>query len=508
MRRLFAGFVLLAVSLVVFPSDARAETAYALTTTNALVRFDTAAPATILAGPTAVVGLPQGESLLGIDVRPATGELIGVASGGRLYVVDRATGIVTPIGSGSTFAPSGAAFGVDFNPVPDRLRFTSDADQNLRINPNDGALTTDTSLAFSGGGNATVVGSAYSNNLPGATLTTLYDIDSSLDVLATQNPPNNGTLNMVGALGVDIVDGNVGFDIETLPGGQQRPFVAYTAGGSTSLGTVSLASGALSPIGPIGDGLVSVRGLAIEAPLTVSPRTLTFPATPAGTSSPPQTITVRNNTVADAFALRGVIDALTGNAHSDFSVSNDGCGGATSVLSAGASCTIDVRFQPSATGERTATLLTDLDDPFAYRTVLTGPGGDAPIGSAGPVGVTGPAGPLGPAGPAGPSGSAGKDRVLLVVVAGSDRLKARAGRRLQIRYSLTRSADVILRVRRGTRTVATTRQSARAAGRNTVAWNGRVAGKRAAPGKYTLTLTATADDGQAATDTITAAITR
>ena len=41
---------------------------------------------------------------------------------------------------------SGTAFGVDFNPMADRLRVVSDAEQNLRANADTGATTTDATL--------------------------------------------------------------------------------------------------------------------------------------------------------------------------------------------------------------------------------------------------------------------------------------------------------------------------------------------------------------------------
>ena len=78
---------------------------------------------------------------------------------------------------------------------------TSDTEQNIRLNPNDGSLVTpaDTNLSYATGdahfgANPNVVGSAYTNNFAGATATTLYDIDSNLDILVYQDPPNAGLL--------------------------------------------------------------------------------------------------------------------------------------------------------------------------------------------------------------------------------------------------------------------------------------------------------------------------
>ena len=187
--RLFA----LAVALVCGPRLAHAAPIYGLTLQNSLFVFDSTTPGTI-GGSVAITGLQAGEAVLGIDVRPATGQLYALGSTSRLYVIDPVTGAATQVGSGGAFTLNGAEFGFDFNPTVDRIRVVSDADQNLRLNPNDGTLTaTDTALAYASappdvnlGANPTVVGSAYTNNFPGTLATTLYGIDSNLDILLTQ----------------------------------------------------------------------------------------------------------------------------------------------------------------------------------------------------------------------------------------------------------------------------------------------------------------------------------
>ncbi len=205
-------------------------TALGVTAANALIRFDTAAPSTVIAS-IPISGLAAGDSIVGLDFRPATGQLYGLGSGSRLYTINPATGAATLVGADGAFALIGGAFGFDFNPVPDRVRLTSDLDQNLRLNPNDGTLAaTDGTLAYAAGdpnAGATprVVGSAYTNSSGGATTTTLYDIDSALDVLTTQVPPNDGTLNtVVGAgLGINALD-VAGFDIQTSSSGGNAAF--------------------------------------------------------------------------------------------------------------------------------------------------------------------------------------------------------------------------------------------------------------------------------------------
>jgi hypothetical protein len=251
--------------------SARAELLTGYTTANALVTFDSNAPGTILST-AGVTGLQSGETLLGIDRRPATGALYGLGSTSRLYLINPTTAVATQVGSAGAFTLSGTSFGFDFNPAVDRIRVTSNTGQNLRLNPNDGTLTaTDTALAFAAGDpNAAAtpraVGSAYTNNFPGATTTTLYDIDSSLNILVTQGSiggtpvsPNSGQLFSVGPLGFDTSD-LVGFDISG-PTGIAYASLTAPAGNFSQLFTINLNTGAATLVGTVGGG-VPLAGLA------------------------------------------------------------------------------------------------------------------------------------------------------------------------------------------------------------------------------------------------------
>ena len=246
--------------------EASALAVYGVTTNNSLVRFDSASPGTINST-VGVTGLNAGATLLGIDFRPASGELYGVSSDSRLYTINLSNGAATAIGSAGGFTLNGTSFGFDFNPTVDRIRMTSDADQNLRLNPNTGALAAaDASLAYAATdinalANPNIVGSAYTNSFMGATTTTLFGIDSALDILVTQAPPNNGTLNTIGGgLGFNTTD-LVGFDIFFL--GNQA-FASLTASGAgSSLFSINLASGAATSIGAIGSGL-AIADIAIQ----------------------------------------------------------------------------------------------------------------------------------------------------------------------------------------------------------------------------------------------------
>jgi hypothetical protein len=228
-----------------------------------------------------ITGLSSGESILGIDNRPANGQIYGVSSGNRLYAISPFTGAATRVGQG-TFTPMlrGASFGVDFNPVPDRLRVVSDARQNLRVNPDTGAVVDadpntdgiqpDGNLAYdstdrSAGAAPRIVGAAYTNSVAGATSTTNYAIDTGLDILVTQGSiggtpvsPNTGRLFTVGSLGLDASD-VVGFDIT--PSG--RALAALTRPGATSASfyEIDLTTGAARGLGTLAGQ--SVRGLTV-----------------------------------------------------------------------------------------------------------------------------------------------------------------------------------------------------------------------------------------------------
>jgi hypothetical protein len=270
MRRTLTSALIVSFG-VLAGGEVAASPIYGLTNDNRLLTFDTASPGTTTGTP--ITGLAPGESLLGIDFRPATAQLFGVGSTGRLYTVDVFTGAASRAATLST-ATTGSAFGVDFNPTVDRLRITSNADQNLRVNVDTGATLTDGALAYAAGDrnagrNPNLVGSAYTNNVPNAAATTLFGIDSSLGVLVVQNPPNDGTLNTVGALGV-VTSDLVGFDISGVSG---IAFASLTAPGAaqSALYTLDLGTGAATLVGSIGGGsLVTDVSLApVPEPATL-----------------------------------------------------------------------------------------------------------------------------------------------------------------------------------------------------------------------------------------------
>ncbi len=251
-----------------------------LTDSNTLVFFKTNALSLTTNVP--VTGLQGSENLVGIDFSSSNGKLFGVTDLNRIFTIDTTTGLATVVSNSPTpFTLSGTAFGVDFNPIPNAIRVVSDTEQNNRLNPNTGGIAAgapDTNLVYSSGDinfgtNPNIVGAAYTNSFspsPRSGPTTLYVIDSSLDILARQgglnftapstNPPspNTGQLFTVGGLGVDF--GNGGFDILSTsdPNGLD---IAFAASGSL-LYNIDLSTGSANFLGTIGNGNISIIGLA------------------------------------------------------------------------------------------------------------------------------------------------------------------------------------------------------------------------------------------------------
>jgi hypothetical protein len=220
-----------------------------------------------------VTGLMGGETLVGIDFRPSSGMLFGLGNQGGIYIIDPSNGTArrqaTLSMMGNTGMPvmlQGTSFGVDFNPVPDRLRVTSDAGQSLRVNVDTGETNVDGVLNPPAAPDAArgVTAVAYTNNDKNPmTATVLFDIDTMADQLSIQAPPNAGTLNPVGALGMDAgVD--TSFDIFTSaqPGEGVRGLATFMMGGQTRLFRVDLTTGQLTLAGSFAAN-TQIMGIAI-----------------------------------------------------------------------------------------------------------------------------------------------------------------------------------------------------------------------------------------------------
>jgi hypothetical protein len=247
-----------------FPSSGSAQTFYATTDSNLLLRFSDRSPER-LKDVQAITGLGQNTTLRGIDFRPRTGDLYGVGSDNIVYRINPRTAIA--ISEGPAFTPGlrGASFGFDFNPMVDKIRVTSDQRQNIRLDPDGGnLLSADADL---NPGTPQVVGSAYTNSSFSAALagsTQLFAVDAASDQLFLQNPPNNGTLTMGKDLRIDVGP-QANFDIV---GNDSVGNVGYLSNRaprsrSTNLYRVDLNSGKTRMLGRVGGGKrLTITGLA------------------------------------------------------------------------------------------------------------------------------------------------------------------------------------------------------------------------------------------------------
>lgn len=231
---------------------------YGLTASNQLIKYNAKTPETAISTIT-LTGVTSGEKIMAIDFRPATGQLYGLGSTSRLYVINHETGAATALGTASfTPALTGTLEGFDFNPTVDRIRVVTSAGQNLRLNPETGAVAaTDMPL---NPGTPMIAGAAYTNSISAASTTILYDIDLATNKLYKQDPPNNGTLVEVGALGITpgtAADG--GFDISP---DNTVALAALPNGTASTLYQINLNTGKATGLGNTSANII---GLAIPA---------------------------------------------------------------------------------------------------------------------------------------------------------------------------------------------------------------------------------------------------
>ena len=249
-----------------------------------LIAFDTATPATSTA--TTITGVETGEKLVGIDFRAQDDALyaLGVnatANTATLYTLDTATGEATAVGTPGAIAfvdavggvvdlpDASAGYSIDFNNVTDRLSVVTKSGLNFRVDPSTGnPVDGDTGLAgtvagtnpdgaINGlpAGSTGVVGTAFATDPAQPGVATQYTLDAGSDALFTQDATKSGTqsgrVNLAGksnaALNFTAVGG---FDIAGGVG-----VAALTAGGSTHLYQINLATGATTDLGTAPAGL-------------------------------------------------------------------------------------------------------------------------------------------------------------------------------------------------------------------------------------------------------------
>ena len=263
----------------VVPSTVKGVLVYALTSTNNLISFDSNVPS-IVRTVVPVTGVTVGQTLVGMDMRPVTKQLYALGYNSlngesQLYIVNASTGVATAVNTTPVVLALGSGnIGMDFNPTVDRIRVVGVNDANYRLNPLTGAIAaTDLNINYAvgdvnTGANPSISSVAYTNSFPGATSTTLFDYDDVLNVLATQNPPNNGTLNTIGSSGITLNPADATADLDIFYSSSSATnliFLAANTGSSSfdNLYTVNALSGVATSSGTIGYG-VAVRDIAIN----------------------------------------------------------------------------------------------------------------------------------------------------------------------------------------------------------------------------------------------------
>ena len=243
----------------------RSETVVAVTDAAELIHFTAGQPQRFLQRKP-LLGLEPGDRLIGIDYRVARGVLYAVAASGRVYTLDTVSAVLTRVGSGAPVVLSGQHFGVDFNPVADRIRVVSDSGQNLRLHPDTGAVAA-TDPPLRAAAPVRIAGAAYTYNKQDGKLTTNFAIDIASGTLMVQGSregvvpvvsPNTGELTVVGALGTGALE-DAAFDIADI---NNAALAALRSGGRTRLHAVDLASGRATLIGSVGEGR-ALWGMAI-----------------------------------------------------------------------------------------------------------------------------------------------------------------------------------------------------------------------------------------------------
>lgn len=270
------------------PRAAADPLVYALAADNVLLRFRRSTPSDVTTIGT-VTGLGDDQTLRGIDTRPRTGQLYGVAvttaaivdSMVFTYVIDPVTAAATPLGAtiGGLTDAADVPTGIAFNPAADRLRYVNTNDENARLNPNNATLSgNDTDL--SGAGTLDVIAVAYDRSFDRQSIaspandaipTTVFTIDRAGDTLGILGAvdgavsPNGGVVISLAPLGVNLhASRDGGFDIApSIDGPIGLAALTTEADDLTRLYDVRPTTPATTPIGLIGDGSTEILSLAI-----------------------------------------------------------------------------------------------------------------------------------------------------------------------------------------------------------------------------------------------------
>ena len=199
---------------------------------------------------------------MGIDYRPATGELIGLGDQGGVYAVSDFNAQATKK-SQLSVPLAGTSFGVDFNPTVDRLRVISDTGQNLRVKVDTGVTNVDTAAVVHGRDGCRLHEQRRrpEHRRRRCSTSTPRSTRSS-----SSRRPTRGMLAASGKLGVDASPA-IGFDVySAIRNGTTvnvRAFASLTVGGSASLYRINLLQGRAGLVGAF-SASNQVTGIAVK----------------------------------------------------------------------------------------------------------------------------------------------------------------------------------------------------------------------------------------------------
>jgi Abnormal spindle-like microcephaly-assoc'd, ASPM-SPD-2-Hydin/Kelch motif/Galactose oxidase, central domain len=218
----------------------------------------------------------------------------------------------------------------------------------------------------------------------------------------------------------------------------------WTDGGAMSIARArhtltALPDGrALAIGGSLGGFAAGTTSVERFSPMTANLTPLAFGSLPVGTASD-----VKTSTLTNTGQLPLAVGAVTvaGAPAKDYAIVSDTCHDST--VAPGGTCTIDVRFTPSAEGSRTATL-TVADNTAVGTTTATlagsGPAPAAPADS-GSAPAAAPAAPAAPATPAAPAAGNGGSTAAPQpgIAVGGEQAQHRAAARATCKVSTARS---------------------------------------------------------------------
>lgn len=284
-----------ATAVTALPASA-SDTVYGLmagSATSSIVVLDGATGAAV-APPLAVSGVQDNERLVALATRPATGELYGLVVGfsgqPRLVTIELIgpnPGRARPVGALALLNPSSSQRGMAFDPATDELRISDATRASQRFDPATAALIdTDAVPAYATtdvntGMNPTVRAIAYDTSDSGPAAPTLYGIDqgfSSNRLVRIGSPggtpvsPATGQLFSVAPLPLLTTISGVSLAISALTGSAYTvEAVTYGSSIATQAARLNLVTGGIA-----GLGSTLTVGMGWPADLAVAPRASRF----------------------------------------------------------------------------------------------------------------------------------------------------------------------------------------------------------------------------------------